>query len=120
MLCEMSQTTNPNANVIPSANSHQNHRAKRAPARIATPTTMGAIQPVSPRIGFESEDAALPGLEILAALHQESEVARCDRIGVGEQVELLDRELERRPPADRAGDDQPRCQGLRVGVRLRL
>ena len=36
----------------PSSKSHQNQRANRAPARIATPTTIGATQPVRPRIGL--------------------------------------------------------------------
>ena len=52
MLCPISQMTKANARATPASNSHQNHRAKRAPARIATPTTIGATQPVSPRIGL--------------------------------------------------------------------
>ncbi len=38
----------------------------------------------------ESEDAALPGVQVLRALDEEAEVARCDRSGIGQQVELLD------------------------------
>ena len=52
MLCEMSQRTKAKAAVTPSPNSTQNHRAKRAPASSAAPTTIGATQPVRPRIGF--------------------------------------------------------------------
>src|SRR6478735_10505860 len=52
MLWLMSQITKPNAKAMPAQKAIQNQRAKRAPARIAMPTTMGATQPVSPRIGL--------------------------------------------------------------------
>ena len=52
MLWPISHSTNAKANVTPAAKASQNQRANRAPARIAMPTTIGATQPVSPRIGF--------------------------------------------------------------------
>src|SRR6478752_10154300 len=52
MLWLMSQMTKPNAKAMPAQKTIQNQRANRAPARIAMPTTMGAIHPVSPRIGL--------------------------------------------------------------------
>ena len=52
MLCPISQSTKPKANVMPAAKASQNQRANRAPARIAMPTTIDATQPVRPRIGF--------------------------------------------------------------------
>jgi hypothetical protein len=68
MLCEMSQITKPKAKVIPAANSHQNQRANLAPARMAAPTTTGAIQPVRPRIGLGKPNT-LPCGESRFALH---------------------------------------------------
>jgi hypothetical protein len=52
MLWVISQITNPKANVTPAKNVSQNQRAKRAPARTAIPTTIGAIHPVRPRMGL--------------------------------------------------------------------
>ena len=68
MLCPMSHSTNPNANVIPAAKASQNQRANRAPASTAIPTTIGATHPVRPMIGF-GNPKTLPCHEPRFAVH---------------------------------------------------
>jgi len=68
MLCVISQITKPKAKVMPAKKVIQNHRAKRAPARTAIPTTIGAIHPVRPRMGL-GKPKTLPWAESRFALH---------------------------------------------------
>ena len=68
MLCPISQQTKTKPPSIPSAKHHQNQFAKRAPARIAMPTTMGAIHAANPNSGFGNPNT-LPCGESRFAVH---------------------------------------------------
>ena len=69
MLCPISQITKTSAPARPRLNSIQYQRANRAPARMLTPTAIGATNPASPMMRVrESEDRSLPGAEVLPAL----------------------------------------------------
>ncbi|MBG9885343.1 hypothetical protein ABE10_01830, partial [Bacillus toyonensis] len=64
----------------------------------------------------EAEDRSLPRVEVRAALHKDAEVAAEGRIRVLQLGDLVQGELERRPPPDDAGDDQPDGEADGAGV----
>ena len=82
MLWPISQITKTNANVRPASKSHQNQRAKRAPARIAKPTTIGATHPASPRIGLGKPNTR-PCQDSRFAVHCTSGLKSHDAIASG-------------------------------------
>ena len=107
----ISQMQNASAPATPTANVIQNQRANRAPASSATPTAIGATNPAKPMIGIrETEDLTLPRLEVHAAVHEEREVAveiGFDALDLGlEHEDLVEDEVERRPPPEHSRDDE--------------
>jgi len=93
MLCPISQHTKAKAKAMPAQNASQNQRLKRAPARIAAPTTIGATQPANPRIGLGNPNT-LPCHDWRLAVHCTRTLKSQDAGGVrvGEEVETLCRE----------------------------